>query len=179
MQSNPIAEAWKANPLCREDFVKNILLRFYMPLIVGLVEEAAKHREEKLYVLMNEERMIKRIQRKREKGWRKPKNAVYIGRGSYWGNPFRVGKPYKTTAWLLMMFQDKGVEYFKKHLLEGITPKDIDECFDLYKIHLETTKRLDPERFAKELERIRGKDLMCWCAATEKCHGDILIEYVK
>ena len=40
MQSNPIAEAWKANPLCREDFVKNILLRFYRPLIVGLVEEA-------------------------------------------------------------------------------------------------------------------------------------------
>lgn len=27
-----------------------------------------------------------RIQRKRTKGWRKPDEAVYVGRGSYWGN---------------------------------------------------------------------------------------------
>jgi len=32
-----------------------------------------------------------RIQRKRTKGWKKPENAVYVGRGSEWGNPFVVG----------------------------------------------------------------------------------------
>lgn len=31
----------------------------------------------------------KRIQRKRTKGWRMPEGAVYVGRGSKWGNPFR------------------------------------------------------------------------------------------
>ena len=31
----------------------------------------------------------KRIQRKRTKGWRMPEGAVYVGRGSRWGNPFR------------------------------------------------------------------------------------------
>ena len=31
-----------------------------------------------------------RIQRKRIKGWRAPKGAVYVGRGSRWGNPFVV-----------------------------------------------------------------------------------------
>ena len=29
-----------------------------------------------------------RIQRKRTKGWQKPANTVYVGRGTRWGNPF-------------------------------------------------------------------------------------------
>ena len=33
----------------------------------------------------------KRIQRKRTKGWRMPEGAVYVGRGSKWGNPYRIG----------------------------------------------------------------------------------------
>ena len=32
----------------------------------------------------------KRIQRKRTKGWRMPEGVVYVGRGSKWGNPFRI-----------------------------------------------------------------------------------------
>lgn len=35
--------------------------------------------------------MPKRIQRKRTKGWRMPANTVYVGRGSRYGNPYRVG----------------------------------------------------------------------------------------
>jgi hypothetical protein len=31
-----------------------------------------------------------RVQRKRTKGWRMPENTVYVGRGTPWGNPFRV-----------------------------------------------------------------------------------------
>lgn len=33
----------------------------------------------------------KRIQRKREKGWKVPKGAIYVGRPTRWGNPWRVG----------------------------------------------------------------------------------------
>jgi len=32
-----------------------------------------------------------RIQRRRAKGWRMPDGAVYVGRPSKWGNPFRFG----------------------------------------------------------------------------------------
>lgn len=32
-----------------------------------------------------------RIQRKRTKGWRMPAGAVYVGRGSKWGNPYKIG----------------------------------------------------------------------------------------
>lgn len=31
-----------------------------------------------------------RIQRRRVKGWRMPKGAIYVGRGSAWGNPIRT-----------------------------------------------------------------------------------------
>ncbi len=34
--------------------------------------------------------MPKRIQRKRTKGWRMPKDAVYVGRPTVWGNRFRI-----------------------------------------------------------------------------------------
>jgi hypothetical protein len=34
--------------------------------------------------------MPERIQRKRTKGWKMPPNTVYVGRGSMWGNPYRV-----------------------------------------------------------------------------------------
>ncbi len=35
--------------------------------------------------------MPKRIQRKRTKGWKMPEGAIYVGRGTPWGNPYRVG----------------------------------------------------------------------------------------
>ena len=35
--------------------------------------------------------MPKRIQRSRTKYWRMPEGAIYVGRGSTWGNPFSVG----------------------------------------------------------------------------------------
>jgi len=33
-----------------------------------------------------------RIQRRRTKGWRMPENAKYVGRGTQWGNPYKVGE---------------------------------------------------------------------------------------
>jgi hypothetical protein len=38
--------------------------------------------------------MPQRIQRRRVKGWRMPEGAVYVGRGSKWGNPFAYRTPY-------------------------------------------------------------------------------------
>ena len=31
-----------------------------------------------------------RVWRKRTAGWRMPANTVYVGRGSRWGNPFKI-----------------------------------------------------------------------------------------
>ena len=42
--------------------------------------------------------MPKRIQRKRTKGWKMPENTVYVGRGTVWGNPFRITKDHDAEA---------------------------------------------------------------------------------
>jgi hypothetical protein len=34
---------------------------------------------------------VKRIQRKRSKGWKMPPNTVYVGRPTKWGNPYKIG----------------------------------------------------------------------------------------
>ncbi len=42
--------------------------------------------------------MPERIQRKRQRGWRMPENAVYVGRPSKWGNPFDVANTGRIPA---------------------------------------------------------------------------------
>jgi hypothetical protein len=92
--------------------------------------------------------MPKRIQRKRTKDWRMPENAVYVGRPSKWGNPFRVG--------IISDFGDvpdaeTAVMFFRAWINKG----------------------LQRERIVREL---RGKDLACWCQIEKPCHADVLLE---
>ena len=49
--------------------------------------------------------MPKRIQRKRSKGWRMPKNAVYVGRPTKWGNPFKLN-----------VYGEEALDMFRKDL---------------------------------------------------------------
>lgn len=94
-----------------------------------------------------------RIQRKRTKGWRMPEGAVYVGRGSRWGNPFRVGDRCRRT--LGIIGPDTAVERFTALLVTGrlrrVTETDV-------RAHL------------------RGKTLVCWCALDQPCHADVLLE---
>ena len=34
----------------------------------------------------------RRIRRQRTKGWRMPPNTVYVGRPTFWGNPWKAGR---------------------------------------------------------------------------------------
>src|SRR4051812_4527708 len=36
----------------------------------------------------------RRVQRSRAKGWRTPPDAVYVGRPTVYGNPFRISVPF-------------------------------------------------------------------------------------
>lgn len=46
---------------------------------------------------------------------------------------------------------------------------DRDHCIQLYK------ERLITSGLINDIEELRGKDLVCWCAP-EACHGDVLLE---
>lgn len=102
--------------------------------------------------------MPQRIQRKRTKGWRMPEGAVYVGRGSTWGNPWRIGDRLMTYAGPLNGSQRCQEFFMDAHLAVA-----------LYRA-----------AFAPDLPEIvatlRGKDLACWCPLDQLCHADVLLE---
>ena len=104
-----------------------------------------------------------RIQRQRTKGWKAPEGARYVGRGTKWGNPWRVGALIHVESPL-----PSGDRYFRE--LE-ISP--------------EIAVALYAAAFALDAEEIRtelaGLDLMCWCPLEDghgnryPCHADWLL----
>lgn len=98
---------------------------------------------------------MKRIQRRRTKGWKMPENAVYVGRPTKWGNPYKVGD-------LIGPFLDgprvtpiDAVMWYRGWLLEQIVRDKLD------------------------LNELKGKDLACFCPLDQPCHVDVLIEFCK
>ena len=95
-----------------------------------------------------------RIQRKRTKDWRmqtesKALNglyAVYVGRPTKWGNPFRIGR-------------------------DG-TAK---ECVDKYRTLIAGNRWTSPNEWEIR-GKLRGRNLVCFCPLDQPCHADILLE---
>lgn len=101
--------------------------------------------------------MPRRIQRKRTKGWRAPEGAVYVGRGSEWGNPFVIGVD-GDAAECVELYADYMLPY--RHRGEN---SGIETCL------------LSMANYESILT-LKGKTLMCWCAENgPPCHGDWLL----
>jgi Domain of unknown function (DUF4326) len=111
--------------------------------------------------------MPARIQRKRSAGWRKPEGAVYVGRGSKWGNPARL---VRADHGLVIKFGTTGGAV-------GTWPADGAEArryaTELYRHWIN-----DPAQavlLAAAREQLTGRDLMCWCPPGQPCHADVLL----
>lgn len=100
----------------------------------------------------------KRIQRQRTKGWRMPEGAVYVGRPGQWGNPFRVGEPFR--------FTDNG-----KRPFVGVAHNH-GMAVAAFKEFLKGR----PDLMKTARESLGGKDLACWCRLDQPCHADVLLE---
>ena len=95
-----------------------------------------------------------RIQRKRTKGWRMPENTVYVGRPSVWGNRYSIG----TCSRIL-----------------GRAVETNEEAVRLYREVIWDSPGA-PHMTAYARERLRGKNLCCWCSLDKPCHADVLLE---
>lgn len=93
-----------------------------------------------------------RIQRSRAKGWKMPEGAVYVGRGTKWGNPFKAGCEMCPTA------KDAVLAY---------------ECLIISRFGY-LAKPPAPDEATVKAE-LRGKDLACWCKLDAACHADVLL----
>jgi hypothetical protein len=104
---------------------------------------------------------MKRIQRKRTKGWRMPPNTVYVGRGSKWGNPFVVDRDGDVKE-CLRLYSAVMMPYTHQ------PPHNDLASFMISQANLEAMK----------LE-LKGKNLACWCKEDEPCHGDLLLRWAN
>lgn len=107
----------------------------------------------------------RRVQRRRAKGWRQPPDAIYVGRPSKWGNPYRV------TDWGP---EGDPIELQRPLGQEGAVGMFRDAALGL---HVGGPLFTDDD-----LAELRGRDLVCWCPLTDKrgdpvpCHADVLLE---
>lgn len=98
----------------------------------------------------------KRIQRKRARGWRMPEGAVYVGRPTRFGNPFRVGAPGPDDC-MVCADAEEAILKFRSEIVTfgggfvGVTIAEIQR-------------------------ELRGKDLACFCPLDQPCHADVLLE---
>jgi hypothetical protein len=121
-----------------------------------------------------------RIQRRRTAGWRKPDGAVYVGRGSKWGNPCtqvrmpaldgseweqegRLGKVSGERH--AFVHPDKSVTW---HLVKDATR---EQAVAMYRRWLD----MRPGLVEAARAELAGRDLMCWCPLDEPCHADVLL----
>lgn len=84
-----------------------------------------------------------------------PSGAVYVGRPTKWGNPWRIHGS---------ITRDIAVARFRADLLAAIedpwgSPHDIE-----FRV------------MAESLDELRGRNLACWCPLDEECHADVLLE---
>lgn len=128
---------------------------------------------------------MRRIQRRRTKGWRMPPNAVYVGRPSSWGNPWRVDDD--AMAWIALLLGLRGDESGRRQAVvtlhrawlindlpisapgAGIATAFASNAASLYLRDFTLPAKPD-------LAPLHGKDLVCWCPLDAPCHADVLLE---
>jgi len=130
----------------------------------------------------------KRIQRKRTKGWRMPEGAIYVGRPTIFGNPFRVVR--STCCPTVDVMDDNGVTYVIDHKWAHANGwRDVNRP-GAHKWARREAVRLfaddltywfggrmshDPD-LAAAVEGLAGHDLACWCPLDQPCHADVLLD---
>ena len=95
--------------------------------------------------------MPHRVQRKQIKGWRMPLNTVSVTRPGPFGNPFRVGADHDATS---------AVVAYEKWLNGEV----------------QGPGWATPPTRAEIQQKLRGKNLACFCALDQPCHADVLLK---
>ncbi|MFE7954417.1 DUF4326 domain-containing protein [Streptomyces sp. NPDC057413] len=111
-----------------------------------------------------------RIQRRRTKGWRKPEWSVYVGRGTRWGNPYRLVR--RGNGW--------AVQYGDDGAAVGTFATDTEArryATEAFRVWAEHTVGYA----VRARVELRGWNLMCWCPAPapgepDHCHAAVLLE---
>src|SRR5438046_5112951 len=125
-----------------------------------VIVRSAKRRGAKAVVCATEKRREnlrsrmskpKRIQRSRAKDWKRPANAIYVGRPTVWGNPYVVGSELMNGETLTA---EKAIALYEQHLADNFSERAIRHC-------------------------LRGQDLACWCPLDQRSHAAVLLRIAQ
>jgi hypothetical protein len=96
-----------------------------------------------------------------------PAGAVYVGRPTKWGNPFRIGDTCADVVNLDVPIDDDGP------LVRSGVVEDATHAVALYRFWLDAKVPFTSAEIQAEL---RGRDLACWCPPGQSCHADVLLD---
>lgn len=114
----------------------------------------------------------KRIQRRRTKGWKMPEGAIYVGRPTRWGSPYRIDR--------LSAHEYVGLNPDGSEAIEGWGGRAhaAHWAVNQFALHIGPmgNYEYDAETLADLRARLGGRDLACWCPLDLPCHADVLLE---
>lgn len=123
-----------------------------------------------------------RIQRRRTKGWRAPAGAVYVGRGTRWGNPFTVVSVARAPWRVETAEPGTGALAGGPHLF-STWEEAAAFATRLFKLHTGPfgLYEYDADTLTKLRRVLADRDLMCWCplpapGQPDHCHAAVLLE---
>jgi len=105
------------------------------------------------------------FQRSRKAGSRLPDSVIYVGRPTIWGNPYPPG--------LFHFAVPMHIRHAAEIVIDALTPLTRTltavESVRCYAAYVKEYKN------AFHLEKLRGRDLACWCKSGDPCHADVLL----
>lgn len=115
-----------------------------------------------------------RIQRKRTAGFKLPENTICVMRGTKFGNPFKVGKYFAINGGHAKF--ELYADAFGKPGYEDYVLIENNEMAVTAFVNY-----LKEDYYGKLLaieakEKLKGKNLACWCSLDESCHVDFLLK---
>lgn len=129
-----------------------------------------------------------------------PEGAVYVGRPTRWGNPYRLNTPYGLARVPAVNNPAQAWEYEGRISADGarhdyfhsdgrvtvchvrhMSLAEILECYEAL-LHADGRWPLDWKHdgghyptIEQARSELRGKDLVCWCPLNQPCHADVLL----
>lgn len=136
----------------------------------------------------------RRLQRSRKPGARMPESAVYVGRGKgragRFGNPFRIaGETVRlvTTHFKAETFRARqwAAAWLYAHWIAGRLGELLPATLTAAEAEIAAAGNPAPPSI-EDIRRTIGfsmgggcRDVVCWCAPSVDCHGDILIAVAR
>lgn len=121
-----------------------------------------------------------------------PEGAVYVGRGSRWGNPFKVERVPNWPRWASsapwQVVTPDGRRWEQdddRKVIVGRAAADahrhrraVEHAVELFRTHIGPmgNYEYDDETLARLRVDLAGRDLACWCPLNQPCHADVLLE---